>query len=192
MRDKTSTDVFMGAYHGLRHADDDFYPLLIGLQILGGKGFDARLMQEVRERRGLTYGAFAALRGTKHGYDGYWYAWSTFAPELLHDGLAVMRDEIQRLVRDGVSQQEVSDKITSMTGQYTVGLANTSGIAYTLRTNAEEGYAIDEIDRFPSRLAAVTAEQVNAALQRHIDPDMLITVVSGAVNDYKQPLHCNE
>lgn len=192
MKDKTSTDVFMGSYHGLTHTDDDFYPLLVGIQILGGHGFNARLMQEVRDRRGLTYGAYATLRGTKHKTDGFWYAWSTFAPELLHDGLTALRNEIVQLTDEGVSQQEVANKTTQLCGQYTVGLATTTGIAYTLRTNAEEGYAVSEIDRFTEKMHSVTAAHVNAAIARHIDADNMTTVIAGAVDDNKQPLTHSE
>lgn len=188
MKDNAGVDVLVGSTLGITHTHPDFYALHVGLSILGGKGFDARLMREIRENRGLTYGVYASIKGVQNRTDGYWCVWASFAPQLLRDGLYVLRSEIQKIVSSGVSEDEVTTKKKSLVGSYKVSLSNTEGIANTIRTNAEEQYPPVEIDDVIHKIQEVTTEDVNRTLQKYIHPSILSTIIAGPVDKSNNPL----
>ena len=96
--DKASVDTFWGAVPGISKLHPDFIPLTVALQILGG-GFMSRLMQEIREKRGLTYGVYTRLSGFEGGLSGYWYIWATFAPQVFGEGVA----QVERVIREFIT-----------------------------------------------------------------------------------------
>src|SRR3989344_3232955 len=78
---KTSIDIVLGSRLGIHKNHPDYYPLAVLMGALGSD-FSARLFQEVREKRGLTYGIYSNLDGLADHLDGHWYIWATFAPQL--------------------------------------------------------------------------------------------------------------
>lgn len=180
--DKTSTDTFFGQAIGIDRNNEDYYPLMIGVYVLGGN-FSARLMQTVRDEQGLTYGIGASVRGVDFGADGYWYAWGTFAPELLAKGKTATIEQIRKWASEGITQEELDGKKTTITGSYKVGLATTRGKANQILTSLEWGRPIDFLDRYPDIINAITLDQVNSAIAKYIKPDKLVTISAGSIDN---------
>jgi len=186
IQDKTSTDTYFGQAIGIDRDHEDYYPLFVGVYVLGGN-FSARLMQTVRDQQGLTYGIGSSVRGVDHGKDGYWYTWGTFGPSLLDQGKAATMEQVSKWAEEGISEEELSAKISTITGSYKVGLATTSGKAGQILTNAERGRPVEYLDKYPSLINALTLEQVNAAIKKYVDPSSLVTVTAGTIDENGKP-----
>jgi predicted Zn-dependent peptidase len=132
---------------------------------------------------GLTYGIHAALSGITVEHDGHWQVSATFSQSDLEKGLAATQAEVLRLVEAGVTAAELAEKQTTLTGLFQVQLATTGGLAATLLTNAERGFDVGYLDQYPDELRSVSLAQVNAALQRYLQPEALHCTVAGTLAD---------
>jgi predicted Zn-dependent peptidase len=170
----------MGHPISVRRDDDEYLPLYVANYILGGN-FSARLMATIRDEMGLTYGINSSLSGISTRYDGHWQVGVTLSQENLERGVEATRAEVQRFVDDGVTGDELAAKKTTITGSYTVGLATTKRLARSILTNAERGFDVDYLDRFPQLIEALTLAEINETVQRHFDPSRFHTAMAGTV-----------
>lgn len=187
IKDKTSADIFIGAPIGITKTHPDYYPLTLGFSILGGTFF-ARLMNNVREKKGLTYRTRAGIAGADHGLDGYWYAFAMFAPNLLKQGEEAVMFEIQDIIKRGVTADEVHTHKETVDGSYKVALASAQGMSAVLLDNAEQDRPHEFLDTYVDMINNITLDQVNAALQKYVRLDNIVTVIAGSVDKDKNPL----
>lgn len=182
MPDKQNVDVRLGHPLRLVRQDPDYLPLYVANYVLGGN-FSARLMTIIRDEMGLTYGIRSGLSGITSDYQGHWYVSVTLSQDNVDRGVEATLAEVRRFVDDGVRADELEDKKTTITGAFKVGLATTGGLASALLTNAERGFDVGYLDRFPAEIEAVTLEQANAAVRRHLDPDRLHVALAGMLSE---------
>lgn len=178
MPDKSNVDVRLGHAVPIRRDHDDYPALYVGNFILGGN-FSARLMAEVRDEKGLTYHIGSSLSGVSTRYDGYWQTRVTLSHNTLEEGLAATRDVLRRFVEDGATADELSEKKTTITGSYAVGLATTQRLAQSILTTAERGFEMEYMDRFPDEIRAVTLSEVNDAVRTYFHPEALHESLAG-------------
>ncbi len=105
----------------------------------------------------------------------------TFAPELLDQGVASTLRELRRFVTDGVTAEELRDFKATIIGSYKIGLATSEGAAGQLLVNVQRGLPVSYIDELPQKIAALTLEQVNGAIKKHLRPDTMLTVEAGTL-----------
>lgn len=179
MPDKTSVSVLIGQPSGLRASDPDWLAVNVATSVLG-RGFTSRLIGNVRDREGLTYGIGATQKGDTFR-DGEWMVKATFAPALLEKGLASTRREITGWHKDGITAEELAYRKSAVAGQFTVSLEKTDGLAEQLLHCVERGFPVSWLDEFPAKTIALTLEEVNAAIQRHLDPAKMVTVKAGTL-----------
>lgn len=179
MADKPNVSVILGQASGLRHSDPDALPLRVATTILGS-GFTGRLMATVRDREGLTYGIGATVSNDTFT-DGDWRISANFAPDLLEKGLASTRRELKSWYEQGVTADEVARTKTNLAGQFQVGLATTEGLAGMILATVHRGYPLSWIDDYTKRLDAVTLDQVNAVIKKHLRPDNFVLIKAGTV-----------
>ncbi len=180
--DKQNVDVRMG--HGLpvRRQDAAYLPLFLGNFILGGN-FSARLMSVIRDEMGLTYGINSSLYGISADYEGHWQVGVTLSRENVQRGIEATVAEVQRFVEGGATEAELAEKQTTVTGKFKVDMATTTGLAATLLRNAERGFDVGYLDRFPDEVSAVTLEAVNEAVRRYFHPDRFQLAMAGMLPD---------
>lgn len=176
---KTSVNIQLGQATGLRRSDADALALSVGTAILG-TGFTGRLMANVRDKEGLTYGIGAGL-GHDTFVDGDWAIGATFAPQLLDKGIASARRQLQSWWADGVTGEELAARKRNLVGSYQVGLSTTSGIAATILGTVQSGRALDWLDEYPRAVEALTLEQVNGAIRKYLDPEKMVLVMAGTL-----------
>jgi zinc protease len=179
MAGKTSVSIRWGESTGLQYRDPDALALHVGTAILGS-GFTGRLMDSVRDREGLTYGIRARIDHDTF-VDGDFSVAATFAPSLLETGIASTRRELLNWWQAGVTADELSARKTNLIGQYQVGLASPDDLADTLLIALQRGYDLTWLDQYPQAINALTLEQVNVAIKRHIDPAKLVLVEAGTL-----------
>lgn len=180
MPGKTSVTFIIGQPSGLRYTDPGYQALHMATAILGSNFFTARLLAVVRNRDGLTYGIGARMSGDTFN-DGGWYIEGTFAPKLLARGAAATRRQLEEFCAHGVTAAELRHFKRTLTGSYQVALSTTDGLAAALLHALQRGEGPGWIDEYPHRLDALTLDQVNAAIRRHLHPDRMITVEAGTL-----------
>ena len=179
MPDKTSVSVLVGQPSGLTVTHPDWLPIKLATDVLG-KGFTSRLVGTVRDREGLTYGIGAATTGDTFN-DGAWMVKATFSPALLDKGIASTKREISGWHKTGLTADELAYRKSAAAGQFAVEMETTEGLAEQLLRCVERGFPVSWLDEFPGKIRALTLEQVNTAIQKHLDPAKMITVKAGTL-----------
>ena len=162
---------------GLKRDDADFYAAYVMNNILGGGGFTSRLYHEVREKRGLAYSVYTYLRTLDHG--GLYMGGAATANERVAETIAVIREELDRLARDGVTAQELRRAKDYVTGAYPLRLTSNSNIAHALINIQLDNLGMDHLERRTIEIEAVTEADVRRVARRLIRTDDLIVVVVG-------------
>ena len=179
--DKTSVAVRYAQNTGLQRTDDDYIPFMIGNYILGGS-FNSRLMQEVRKKQGLTY----SIRSTHSGdilTPGNWNLSASFSPALLNQGLEATESVFTDWYEQGINDDEARKAIETLSGSYLVGLSTTGTVAGQVLSFMQRGLPAEYIDEYPKHLQSVTAEQVNAIIRKHLNPELNTLVIAGSLDE---------
>ena len=179
MPDKTNVTVMWGQTTGLRYGEPDTLALRVGTAILGS-GFTGRLMANVRDKEGLTYG-IGSLVTNDTFVDGDWRIQANFAPGLLEKGIDSTKRQLLAWYQSGVTDAELAQRKTDLAGSYKVGLSTTGGMAGTILTTLNRDLDLSFIDQYPARVAALTTAQVNGAIKKHLDPEKMVLIKAGTV-----------
>jgi len=179
MPGKTSVSVVLGQASGLRYQDPDYQALRLATAILGS-GFTGRLMANVRDKEGLTYGVGSAL-GNDMFNDGDWRISATFAPGLLDKGIASTQRQLKLWYEAGATPAEISARKSNLIGEFKVNLATTGGMAGALLGAVNRGYDVSWLDEFPAKINALSNEQVNAAIKKYLKPESMVLVKAGTL-----------
>lgn len=180
MADKTSVSVVLGQTTGLRYSDPDYQALRLATSVLGGSGFSGRLMQTVRDKEGLTYGIYSNTSNDTFS-DGDWKITATFAPTLLTKGLASTREQLAKWCDKGISKEELEYRKTNLVGSFKVSLATTEGMAASLLAAIHRGYDQTWLDQYPRVIEALTLDQVNGAVKKHLNPENMVLIEAGTI-----------
>lgn len=172
----TQTHVYAGQ-PGMQRQDADYFPLYVGNHILGGSGLVSLLMNEVREKRGLSYSVYS-----------YFVPMSRRGPFLL--GLStkntqaeqarnVLMETVKRFREQGPTPEELAAAVKNITGGFPLRIASNAKIVQYLAMIGFYGLPLDYLDRFNERVSAVTAADIRDAFSRRIDPERFATVIVG-------------
>lgn len=162
---------------GIRRDDPDFFAAFVLNHILGGSGFSARLMEEVREKRGLTYGISTWL--APMNLAEAWQGSFASANERVAEAIAVVRDEWARAAAEGVTETELEAAKTYLTGSYPLRFDGNGPIANMLVGLQTEGLPIDYVTNRNAYVEAVTLEDIRRVAARLMRPEALHFVVVG-------------
>ena len=147
------------------------------LRILAGGGFTSRLMQSVREQRGLAYGIGAGLDLLfRHGV-----IVGSVATEnaRVAETLAVTREEWARMAEGGPTDAEVADAVAFLTGSMPLQFTDSRRVAETLLTLRQNDRPTDWLANRPARLRALTRQRLAQVAARVLAPDNLSVVIAG-------------
>ena len=173
----TPQSVALFAQKGIAQKDDDFFAATVLNQVLGGGSFESRLMKEVREKRGLTYGVYSYLApmDLAETYQGS----VSSANDRIGEAIGVIQDEWTKMAREGVTQQELDDAKTYITGSYPLRFDGNQTIAGILVGMQMLDLPIDYIATRNDKVEAVTLEDVKRVAGELLDPEGLAFVVVG-------------
>ncbi|HUF44414.1 MAG TPA: pitrilysin family protein [Aestuariivirgaceae bacterium] len=162
---------------GIKRDDPDFIPAFMVNSILGGGGFGSRLMQEVREKRGLVYSVFSSLQPMRRA--GLVFGGAATMNERAAETVAVVREELERMAVEGPTEEELDEAKTYLTGSYPLNFDSNSKIANQLLAIQEDELGIDYVNRRNGLIEAVRLEDVKRVARRLIDADGLVITVVG-------------
>ena len=173
----TPQSVALFGHSGIERDDDDFFAAFILNEVMGGRGVESRLMREVREKRGLTYGVstFLVPKDLSEMYLGQ----VASANDRIADAIAVIRDEWALMANEGLSQEELDDAKTYLTGAYPLRFDGNADIAGILAGMQSVGLSTDYVANRNDFINAVTLDDVNRVAAELLDPENLHFVVVG-------------
>lgn len=146
----------------------DYPALLIGNHVLGAGGLDSRLPQRLREKEGWSYGAGSWFNVGIYEDVGSFGAYAIAAPENLLKVRHGLQEELERLLRDGITAEEFSKAQDGWLKGRRVGWADDARLAGMLQGQAEVGRSMRESEQLEAAVAALTREVVNTALRTHL------------------------
>lgn len=157
--------------------DPDYFPLLVGNYVLGGGGFDARLMKEVRDKRGLTYGVSSAFSPYQRA--GEFSIGLSTRNDQTAIALKVTRDTLQDFIEHGPTEAELEQAKANIIGGFPLRFDSNRKLLGYLGVIGLYRLPLTFLDDYVKHVAAVTPSQVRDAWQRRIRPRQLATVVVG-------------
>ena len=165
---------------GLLRKDPDFNGAFVLNYIIGGGGFNSRLMEQVREKRGLAYSVSSYL--SPYDRSGLLLGNVATKNEAIEQSLDVIRDEFKRMAQEGPTEKELIDAKSYLTGSYPLRFDTSSKIASQLLGIQMEDLGIDYVDKRNAQIEAITLDQIRDIAKRLLKPDtMIVTVVGGPV-----------
>ncbi|MGR3570583.1 M16 family metallopeptidase [Brevirhabdus sp.] len=173
----TPQSVALFGQQGIARDDPDFFAAFVMNHILGGSGFESRLMTEVREKRGLTYGIGTYLVPKEHA--ALLLGQVASSNDRMARTVEVIREEWARMARDGVSAQELEDAKTFLTGAYPLRFDGNGRIADILAGMQLTGLPLSYIDTRNDMVNAVTQEDIKRVAKRLLNLDTLNFVIVG-------------
>lgn len=162
---------------GYPRKDPDHFALTLGNYVLGGGGFVSRLMNEVREKRGLTYSIYSGFApGLEAG--AFRVGFQT-RPDQAEEAVKVSREVLAKFVAEGPTASELKAAKDNLIGGFPLLLDSNRKLIGNVANIAWHDLPLDYLDTWTARMNAVTAADVKAAFQRKLQPERMVTVVVG-------------
>ncbi len=167
----------MLAQLGITRNDPDFAALSLGNSVLGGGGFGSRLMTEVREKRGLTYGVSSGF--TPMQTQGPFLIGLQTRAELSQNTLKLVQDIVRDFLANGPTQKELDDAKRELAGSFPLTNADNSDIVGQLGAIGFYDLPLTYLEDFMTQSQSVTVEQVKTVMNKHLNADKLVIVSAG-------------
>jgi len=177
--DKANAVFLAGLRFDLRDDDPDYPALVLGNYMLGGGFLNSRLASRVRQKEGLSYNIGSGLVANPLDKNAQFFVQAIYAPQNVTKVETAIKEEIARAIKDGFTAEEVAAAKSGYLQSQQVSRAQDGGLArklgqyrYLNRTLAWDA----ELDK---KIAALTPEEIVAAMRRHIDSSKLTIVKAG-------------
>lgn len=176
----------VAAHIAIPRQSDDYYAGLVTNAVLGGS-YSARLNEEIRIKRGLSYGAHSTLSALRHGG---WLAASTQTknPSAV-EVVKLLRQQFQSLISAPAKPDELKARKATMIGSFGRSLDTTAGLAGEIGERAVYNVPLDEINHHIARIEAINADQVSAFARKYLSDKGLKVVVVGDGSVFGKAMH---
>ena len=173
---KSQSDLVIGT-NGPRRRDPQYMSASLGNNILGQFGMMGRIGDVVREKSGLAYYAYSSISaGTG---PGSWEVSAGVNPQNVKKASDLIYEELQRFVKDGVTEEELMDSKANFIGRLPLSLESNGGVANALLNIERHQLGLDYYRRYALLVNEVTGEDVLRTARKFIDPDRLAIAVAG-------------
>ncbi|MEL0094901.1 MAG: pitrilysin family protein [Planctomycetaceae bacterium] len=157
----------------------DYPALMIGNHILGGGALSSRLADRVRQQEGLSYTVGSMYRTYAKEGHGRVMIYAISNPDNSDKVVEVINEELNKLIKNGVTAEEVSKAVESNLQSNTVSRSTDSGIAGMLGSLLAQDRDIQSTKDLEDQMKSLTPDQVNAAIRKYLKPEKLIIVTAG-------------
>lgn len=158
------------------YTDPDFYSLKILNTILGGY-FGSRLMSNIREDKGFTYGIYSVMHSYKER--GAFYISTEVGKEYEQAALSEIYLELSRLVHEPVPAAELTLVRNYLLGNIMGGIDGPMKAAANIKALLLNGETVEDFDRFIDRIHSITPSDLQELAQRYLRPEAMLTVIAG-------------
>jgi zinc protease len=177
--DKAQVNLYLG-HLGIERRHPDYYALLVMDTVLGSSpGFTSRIPRVLRDEQGLAYSTYSNIVGSAGVDPGRFVAYIGTSPGNLDRALEGMRREIERIVAEPVSPDELEAARSYLTGSFVFKFQTNAQVAKYLMDAEIYGLGLDYLERYPGLVEDVTIDDVHRAAREHIDPSAMTLVVVG-------------
>ncbi|RFO97791.1 peptidase M16 [Rhodoferax lacus] len=163
---------------GYKRNDPDFFALTVGNHILGGGGFTARLTEEVREKRGLTYGVYSGFAPGLHA--GAFTIGLQTRPDQAQQALDLVREVLAKFVAKGPTDLELQAAKDNLIGGFALRLDSNRKLLDNVANIAWNNLPLDYLETWTAQVQKLTVQDIRAAFSRKLQPEKMVTVVLGA------------
>ncbi len=179
----TQSHILIGS-PGVARNDADYYPLYVGNYILGGGGFVSRLMQEVREKRGMAYSVYSYFAPMQQ--PGVFQIGLQTRKDQADEALLLVNKTLLDFIEQGVTEKELTAAKQNIINGFPLRIDSNKKILNYLSVIGFYHLPLTYIDDFPVKISKVTVADIRAAFKRKVNPDVLATVMVGAPEDKTQ------
>jgi zinc protease len=162
---------------GMHRGDPDYFSLYVGNHILGGSGLVARISNEIREKRGLSYSSYSFFVPMRE--DGPYTIGLQTRNDQAEEALKVLRQTVNQFIQDGPSEEELQAAKKNITGGFPLRIASNKNIIGYIAMIGFYDLPLNYIDKFNDNVNAVTVDSIKSAFQRRVNMDKMITVMVG-------------
>ena len=162
---------------GMSRGDPDYFALYVGNHVLGGNGLVSLLSEEVREKRGLSYSVYSYFLPMQER--GPFMMGLQTKNAQAEQAREVLLETLQRFMEQGPTAEELTAAKQNITGGFPLRISSNSKIVEYLSLIGFYDLPLDYLDRFNSRVEAVTAGQIRDTFGRRLHPEHFVTIVVG-------------
>ena len=181
-RPLTQTTVILGN-RSLKRTNPDFYAARVMNYILGGGGFSSRIMENLREEKGLVYSVYSYFAAGRHA--GHWRLILQTKNKSANEAIKEAIAEVKRIKEKGVSDKELQDAKDFITGNFATRFGSSGRIANYILAVEILGFSPGYADEYLKKIRAVTKEQILAAARKYIKLDESTLAVVGNLGEAK-------
>jgi zinc protease len=173
-KDLTQANIIIG-HEGVPRAHPDYYAIQVMNYILGGGGFSSRMMESIRNRRGLAYSVYSVFDPDK--YTGSFQVSMQTKNESAGEAIRVAIEEIRKIREQGATEEELKAAKDYLIGSFPLRLDTNRKVATFLSQIEFFGLGLDYPERYPDLIRKVSREDVLRAAKLYLKPEKLIVVV---------------
>ena len=170
------THIFVGQT-GVKRGDEDYFSLYVANHPFGGSGFASRLVEVIREDKGLAYSVYSYFTPLRE--HGLFTMGMQTKTEQTQQALLLLDQELKKYVENGPEKEELADSLSNITGGFPLKMDGNSKLLGYLSMIGFYDLPIDYLDHFLDNIKSVDVKKVNDALTRRIHPDKMVTVIVG-------------
>ncbi len=172
----TQANIAMG-HLGISRENPDYYAVMIMNYILGGGGFSSRLMDNIRDNRGLAYDVHSSFSAQKE--PGSFRVWVQTKNESANQAIEEIFTELKKIRTELVSEKELADAKAYLTGSFPLRMDTSAKIAGMMTSVEIFNLGLDYPQKYPKIINAVTREDILRVAKKYLDPDKMMVVVLG-------------
>ena len=173
-KDLTQANIIIG-HEGVPRAHPEYYAIQVMNYILGGGGFSSRMMESIRNRRGLAYSVYSAFEPEK--YTGSFQVSMQTKNESAGDAIRIAIEEIRKIREQGATEEELKAAKDYLIGSFPLRLDTNRKVATFLSQVEFFGLGLDYPERYPELIRRIGREDVLRVAKRYLQPEKLIVVV---------------
>lgn len=177
--DKANAFFMAGQNLKLSDNDPDFPALILGNYMLGGGFLNSRLAVRIRQKEGLSYGVGSQLQAGSLDQSGIFLAYAIYAPQNRDKLEAAFKEEIEKMLKDGFTADEIKSAKTGWLQSRQVSRAQDNELVGRLRSYSYLNRPMKWDEELERKVEALTPEQITAAMRRHLDPAKMTYVKAG-------------
>ncbi|MEJ7808059.1 MAG: insulinase family protein, partial [Telluria sp.] len=162
----------------LKDTDPD-YPAVILIDDVIGGSTNSRMFNRLRQKDGISYGAGSFMNASPFEQNGTLGMYAIYAPQNMERVKQGIKEELERYVRDGMTQAELDAAKSGQMQQRQTGRAQDGAVAGGHVTNLKVGRTFARAAKLDAEIMAVTLEQANAAIKKYIQPEKYLHVYAG-------------
>lgn len=182
----TQSHILIGA-PGVSRTDADYFPLYVGNYILGGGGFVSRLMQEVREKRGMAYSVYSYFIPMQQ--PGAFQIGLQTKKEQADAALQLVNKTLREFIDTGVTEKELEAAKQNIINGFPLRIDSNKKILDYLSVIGFYHLPLTYLDDFSGKINKVSVADIRAAFKRKINPEIMATVIVGAPEEKSKPDH---